>query len=136
MRATDSTGMTLKQSQTNIEKLKNTASAFTEEWVVHFEFSSESEFEIKFFKKKNWKGEMLLILDKHQEDRLPFGRMYAKNEHIHFLYQDSIYHFYSCNITLDLVEDSYIMSARLAEYELYRALRSVPGFEKFKIRED
>ena len=79
---------------------------------------------------------MLLILDKHQEDRLPYGRMYAKNEHVHFLYQDSNYHFYSYDITLDLVEDSYIMSPRLAEYELYRAIRKVSGFENFKIRED
>lgn len=128
--------MTLKQSQINIEKLKNTLSAFTEEWVVHFEFSSESEFEIKFFKKKNWNGVMLLILDKHEEDRLPYGRLFVKNEHIHFLYNDSIYHFYSYDITLNLVEDDYIVSPRVVEYELYRAIRKVPGFENFKIRED
>ena len=44
--------MTLKQSQENIEKLKDTMCAISEEWVVHFEFSSESEFEIKFLKRK------------------------------------------------------------------------------------
>lgn len=127
--------MTLKQSQANIEKLKNMLSAFTEEWVVHFEFSSESDFEIKFFKKKNWKDEMLFILDKHMEDRLPYGRVFVQNEHIHFLYCDSIYHFYSYDITLNLVEDDYIMSPRVADYELCRAIRKVPGFESFKIKD-
>lgn len=128
--------MTLKQSQKNIETLKNTLSTFTEEWVVHFEFSSESAFEIKFFKMKNWNNEMQIILDKHVEDRLPFGRVFAQNEHIHFLYCDSTYHFYSYDITINLVEDDYIMSPRVAEYELCRAIRNVPGFENFKIRED
>jgi len=129
-------GMTYEQSKINIEKLKRTISAFTEEWVVHFEFSSESEFEIKFFKMKNWNGEMLLILDKHEEDRLPFGRMFVQEERVHFIYCDDIYHFYCEDVTLIFVEDNYITSYRVFEYLFYPAIRKVPGFENFKISED
>lgn len=128
--------MTLKQSQENIEKLKNTICAIDEKWVVHFEFSSESEFEIRYFKKKDWNSEGLLILDKHQEDRLPYARMFIQGEHVHFIYSDKFYHFYSYDITLNLVEDDYIMSSRVAEYELCRALRKVPGFDNFRIKAD
>lgn len=128
--------MTLKQSQANIEKLKNSMCAISEEWVVHFEFSSESEFEVRYFKKKNWNSEGLLILDKHQKDRLPYARMFIQGEHVHLVYRDNFYHFYSYDLTLNLVEDDYIKSGRVAEYELYLAIRKVPGFQKFKISED
>lgn len=125
--------MTLKQSQENIKKLKNTLSAFTEEWVVHFEFSNESDFEVKYFKKKNWRSEMLFILDKHEEDRLPYGRVFVQNEHVHFLYCDDIYHFYCEDLTRNAVEDDFITSYRVFEYMFYPAIRKVPGFERFKL---
>lgn len=128
--------MTLDQSQKNIEKLKNILCAFNEEWVVHFAFSNESEFEIKYFKKKSWADEMLFILDKFSEDQLPYGHVFMQDEHIHVVYSDSIYQFYSYDMTLNLVEDDYIVSARVAIYEIHRAIRTVPGFETFKITED
>lgn len=136
LRPADAWGMTYEQRQANIEKLKSKLSAFSEEWVVHFEFSSVSDFEIKYFRKKNWNGEMLLILDKHQEDRLPFGRMFVQEEHVYFIYCDSIYHFYFEDLTLGCVEDDYITSYRVFEYLFYPAIRKVPGFENFKITED
>ena len=79
---------------------------------------------------------MLLILDKHEEDRLPYGRMYAKGEHVHFIYCDKVHHFYCEDLTLGFVEDDYITSYRVFEYLFYPAIRKVPGFENFKISED
>lgn len=74
--------MTYLDSLVMIEKLKNLVSAYCEDWVIYFHFTSETEFEVRYLLKENWLVDTEIMLEHKKKHRFPYCRIWMHGEQI------------------------------------------------------
>lgn len=122
--------MTYLDSLLMIEKLKNLVSAYCEEWVVHFHFTSETEFEVHYFERKNWQEEMNKIFSYKLKHRFPHARIWMSEEHIYMVYHDKNFYHYGYDLVLNQLDEDYVLSDRFAEWTISNAMQAI-GIKNF-----
>lgn len=129
--------MTYEQSLVMIDKLKNLMWASDEEWVINFHFTSHNDFEIRYFKMKDWVDEVRKIHEYHQQSQwhrtLPNCRIWIQDEEVHMQYFDGNFHLYGQNLLLNRTDENMVVSYRLFEYVFNQSMRTLPGLETFRI---
>lgn len=129
--------MTYLDSLAMIEKLKNLVWACNEEWVINFHFTSHTDFEIQYFKMKNWADEMSKIYEYHRQTQwhrtLPNCRMWVQDEEAHIQYFDGNFHLYGQSLLMNRTDEDMVTSYRLFEYMFNQGMRNLPGMEAFRI---
>ncbi len=122
--------MTYLDSLVTLKRLKSLVSAYCEEWVVYFHFTSETEFEVRYFERQNWQEEVDKIFSYHLKHRLPYARIWMSDEHVYMIYRDKNLYHYGYDLVLNQLDEDYVLSDRLAEWTINKATETI-GIKNF-----
>lgn len=81
--------MTYQQSLEMIERLKNTAWSCSTDWILYFDFKSETEFEIIYFSiNRDGLAKLRKLMQKRSRESLPVAHISFEKEVPTLLYDD------------------------------------------------